>query len=925
MDILSQPSSQGGEYGTALQASVFVYRGNMSIVQTLLNQGANVNAQGGEYGTTLQAAAVKGHQEIVQLLLDQGADVNSQGGRFRTAFQAAVLDGSMTMARLLLDRYGDKILIAEEALKKVLETSNNAVQLMSLLLQKQEHKITITEEILMTAVQSERGHQLVSLFLESSVKISDDVIWVRELGKVGYSTHEIMELLLEDSNDSPWIFFEPTCFPRSEIKPGRHIPGCCHHFSPLQALPTQIVDPVFESHPIDFDHQGIIFQVQELCGLAGIKPTTRRVTDWVGYIEFNDSDQVLSVSYALPTDESKPPNNAIFWSRISRALDGLYHAAALMQTNNLCCNSFTVLRSGFQGHEQPSSSLVEIINVSFKPVLILIQDLQKVMSPDSESSDNEKLLSTSTTILGLIWPEITKAPDDSSIERCLQLCSLAAQFLCLGFLSYCQAHIGSVQPFFLDFFAQQVRLMGIQKGESYPFLITELVNLTCLGNMTRGPVLLFRSSSSPPHNQSSKTQTQRLMQKHDISGHVEDLLDTWGPGNLILRGDRSGTPIAIKIGDGFIFTDKGRKLHWSQQMPDIKGLSSIDTKKPLLIGSLVAVNAACKPIEAESRIISANLLEELGTSRSSWQKSQRQLAIQGAQYVICQAAETWNKQTGIPVKDRALAYPPEVLVRYLDSYWGVQVSYCTGVAKRVRLRKLVADLVQHFSAGSVFNPVLEAKMKDETLRPKDLQVWLNGLSPDLREESLNAICDILNTLRHTGLDSTEKYFYLAWPFEGNTTQCFKIPLEHDSSRARFLADSHDAATFAYIAMECFETPRFRCSKIPGPCFRICLLETTVSRGRKEKLQHESLLQHEEICFFSKQDTLFWVKVLKKHADQPASLVDLVHIQSIPYNIRQRLYLSERRKQRSRLRECATMWTQGEAVSVSSIRRSRKSH
>ncbi|KGO44134.1 hypothetical protein PEX1_026620 [Penicillium expansum] len=116
-------------------------------------------------------------------------------------------------------------------------------------------------------------------------------------------------------------------------------------------------------------------------------------------------------------------------------------------------------------------------------------------------------------------------------------------------------------------------------------------------------------------------------------------------------------------------------------------------------------------------------------------------------------------------------------------------------------------------------------------------------------------------------------------------------------------------------MECFETPEFRCSKITEPCFKICLLETAVSRSSKEKLQDEYLLQHEEICFFSKQDTLFWVKVLKKHADQPASLIDFTHFRSLPYRIRQVLYLSERRKQRSRLRECATMWTRGEAVSV----------
>lgn len=89
---------------------------------------------------------------------------------------------------------------------------------MTLLLQKQGDKIIITEEILVTAAQSERGVQLVALLLESSVRILNDHIWVWELGKVGYSYQEIIELLLEDRNDSPWIFFEPTCLPCFEIQ-----------------------------------------------------------------------------------------------------------------------------------------------------------------------------------------------------------------------------------------------------------------------------------------------------------------------------------------------------------------------------------------------------------------------------------------------------------------------------------------------------------------------------------------------------------------------------------------------------------------------------------------------------------------------------------------------------------------------------------
>lgn len=329
-------------------------------------------------------------------------------------------------------------------------------------------------------------------------------------------------------------------------------------------------------------------------------------------------------------------------------------------------------------------------------------------------------------------------------------------------------------------------------------------------------------------------------------------------------------------------------------MPDIRELRSIDLEQPLLIGSLVSVNAACNLVETESRTISANDLEELGTSRSYWKKSQRQFAAQGGQYFVCQATETWNKQTGILMKDRALAYPPQVLIQYLDFYWGVQVSYCTGVAKRGRLRRLIADLIPHFSAGTLFYPnTLEAKLNDGNIRPKEVQAWLGGLSPGIRAEILNVIFSILDTLRYTGLDSTDTFFCVAWPFEGNITQCFKVPLDNTCSWARFMADSHDCATFAYITMECFETTDFKCSGTPTACDSIFSLETAVTRIRKEEALRPSLLQHHETCFFSKQDNMFWVNVLKENNNQAARLVQLISVQKLRYSLRQRLMLSIR--------------------------------
>ncbi|KAJ7444199.1 ankyrin repeat-containing domain protein [Mycena latifolia] len=54
--------------------------GHTSVVQLLIEKGADVNAQGGYYGNALQAASKNGHKSVVQLLIEKGADVNAQGG-----------------------------------------------------------------------------------------------------------------------------------------------------------------------------------------------------------------------------------------------------------------------------------------------------------------------------------------------------------------------------------------------------------------------------------------------------------------------------------------------------------------------------------------------------------------------------------------------------------------------------------------------------------------------------------------------------------------------------------------------------------------------------------------------------------------------------------------------------------------------------
>jgi hypothetical protein len=70
---------------------------------------------------------------------------------------------------------------------------------------------------------------------------------------------------------------------------------------------------------------------------------------------------------------------------------------------------------------------------------------------------------------------------------------------------------------------------------------------------------------------------------------------------------------------------------------------------------------------------------------------------------------------------------------------------------------------------------------------------------------------------------------------------------------------------------------------------------------------------------TRNDNFAFKEVEREHAAQTSSLVELAAIMSIPHDIKRRLYVSERKKQRSCLSERSTPLVQGEVVSVFSVR------
>ena len=82
-----------------------VAKGQMSVAQSLLKTGVNVNVRTIDGTTPLMAAAKKGYSDLAKILMDNGADVHARDSKGNTALSIALAGGYTRTAELLK---GDK-------------------------------------------------------------------------------------------------------------------------------------------------------------------------------------------------------------------------------------------------------------------------------------------------------------------------------------------------------------------------------------------------------------------------------------------------------------------------------------------------------------------------------------------------------------------------------------------------------------------------------------------------------------------------------------------------------------------------------------------------------------------------------------------------------------------------------------------------
>jgi tetratricopeptide (TPR) repeat protein len=734
--------------------------------------------------------------------------------------------------------------------------------------------------------------------------------WIRELDEIGYTRDEIAELLFEQANDAPWIYFEPSIYKLPTVRTDVHLPRCVHKFpsfdrsSLYQSATTQaLLSPTGS-------WRDVIKIVEELCGIAGVTPATRDREKWDGSIRFEEENSVATVTCSQPL-ESVHSEHCTIISRLINSLGRFCQAAGHVQAAGLCCDSFTILwlPTQYTRQQSPLQPSVEVCRIKFELPLQLLSELEDLSAIRNTSPvDVQRVQKTASQILRPFLEGITEVFYDDSVNAGLQICSLATQVVCLGFLSYTQAHAGTIRPFFLDTPLKKIRLLGNSTStDGQAWIEASFNNLTCIGDMIQSQVLAFNLIQ--PRIPSLPSTEGTI---YNLCTNAYDLLDTWGPGEFLIRGTDM-MPFAIQIANGVVYASDltgNDKFHWSRNI-SIESLPQIalDPVSKMIIGTSVVVNGNCAIDAKHCWATSSQFLEPLGPYGTHWELDEKQFGMQAGNYVMVQAIAASHKLPGLTLKQHRLQQDDEMLIPFLDNIWAVQVSFCTRVARRVPLREMIADLLPVFAMASSSHAgvhLWEELLKVDIInafRHNTIRDLLIKLSSQLHQHVLGMIRRIFQILQQTGLDREGKILVVAWPHEHELFRCFRINCERENLWAGVLADSEDSATFAYITTRCFETKKIKCSG-PSPTWRstIHLLETAVVLHGRDPPLLTTALQHNVTYFFQKPDRLLYVKAQRPDTADVANLV--TSRMTSPLDIQRRLLvrLTKERKQRARLRE-----------------------
>ena len=474
--------------------------------------------------------------------------------------------------------------------------------------------------------------------------------------------------------------------------------------------------------------------------------------------------------------------------------------------------------------KHPGKDMAELVRIEIERILGLKAGIETAIAQIFEINSNRNseiihviemelsdcIAIPSSHLLGTMLLPNDIEPGHLSI---LTACRMTALLLDLSLVSY----VGSHGSHFNAYIGSRTETFEINNkngfnGSQNSFTCS-LMPLACLdGFLDHARVWVFGSAKDRPSDRFIADDSVGL----SILTQIEEFADIWGPvyaipiegsPNLVRQYNLSkGAIRRIRNTNGEI--EYAAECHWDSELYDNDSIP-ITKGMSLLIGASFRVNNQCAYQLEDFDRDCLSSMPFLGTAPPSWALDSRSGGISFGQYVNASVSGTQKRLPGTTLKQsiwNEFSHNPEgARVEWLHNFLGVEVSHCTGNARRIKLKEvfLLSRMQKRLQGcypgweqtpwGRLLLPSLRSDNQDIIC-----DVWVQN--PSMRKDIANFICQVLGLLHNTGDRGPA---FLAAHFNDNVDRCFEIKA-NSNEWAKSLQDTHLKATYAITTGICLK-------------------------------------------------------------------------------------------------------------------------
>ncbi len=580
------------------------------------------------------------------------------------------------------------------------------------------------------------------------------------------------------------------------------------------------------------------------------------------------------------------------WASISSAAEYLLRAFKSLNERGGICDKLSIFI-------KVDPVTVQLVTFSFSELQQLHQALLSIAQSGGQKHREHLhtiLKGISTKFRGLeMWYRI--AAHNSKAAQCS---ALLLQMLSVGMLTYTRGHSKAVNHPLLSRSIEEFDLSGCLNFSSS--ILAQRVRLRCLDEMLHRKIWMFSFNSGQAENASSGV-------RYTVASELVDVFDLWG-GKITVEKNSFEAGFKVKIGQGYLslsgLADRRHdfdnckwqlpvQLHYANEQPP--GWLEFSLLKPgIMVGiGATLVNDECSISAKHCReyfSCTSNIFS-LGTRRPSWKTTGRSAVLQvGAKVMVLELGMSQTRDIGMTKKAYMIDHKS---LNVLNSPWGLEVSVCTGFARRVPLRALLYGEVLRYLALELdqhsWDTVSHIVTTLSSCTSERFYDIIQGLSSIERTELQKATELLLLAMEHTG-SRYGKDLVLWWPEAGLEPRGLRFGKEKFVRQKPWLPiiqDSEHCATFGLLTTRCLQHSDVRSCRTPAEVrftpFQDLVFETAVcmiSDAPSVSTGSSNFAIGQHLVWWKERDALRNVmKVVKSSTSSPVSLAQLIYSGRMP--------------------------------------------